>query len=128
MAFEIKVGHGKGLPRSLNQPPPPHYVEPISTVEDAESPPITVVTSRPNGGVRSSAGLFLAVSVLVIETNQRNKKDHWLGVVNECQATPFWWRPTFEKGSRLIIFLPEKHEVSVFLHTQILFLREIGLK
>ncbi|XP_059312724.1 early nodulin-like protein 18 [Lycium ferocissimum] len=66
MAFEIKVGHGKGLPPSLNQPPPPPYVEPPSAVEDAESPPITVVTSRPNSGVRSSAGLFLAVSVLVM--------------------------------------------------------------
>lgn len=66
MAFEIKVGHGIGLPPSLNQPPPPPYVEPPSTVEDAESPPITVVTSSPNGCVRSSAGLFFAVSVLVM--------------------------------------------------------------
>ncbi|KAK4371940.1 hypothetical protein RND71_007324 [Anisodus tanguticus] len=66
MAFEIKVGHGKGLPPSLNQPPPPPYVEPPSTIEDAESPPITVVGSRPNGGVRSSAELFLAVPVLVM--------------------------------------------------------------
>ncbi|MCD7467624.1 hypothetical protein HAX54_005167 [Datura stramonium] len=67
MAFEIKVGHGIGLPPSLNQPPPPPYVEPPSTVEEAESPPITVVTNSPNGGViRSSAGRFLAVSVLVM--------------------------------------------------------------
>ncbi|CAN4111655.1 unnamed protein product [Withania somnifera] len=65
MAFEIKVGHGIGLPPSLNQPPPPHYVEPPATMEEADSPPITVVTSSPNGGVRSSTGLFLAVSVLV---------------------------------------------------------------
>ncbi|KAG5626808.1 hypothetical protein H5410_012026 [Solanum commersonii] len=66
MAFDIKVRHGIGLPPSLNQPPPPPYVEPPSTVEDAESPPITVVTSSPNGGVRSSARLFLAVFVLVM--------------------------------------------------------------
>lgn len=66
MAFEIKVGHGIGLPPSLNQPPPPPYVEPPSTIENAESPPITVVTSSPNGGVRNSAGLFLVVSVLVM--------------------------------------------------------------
>ncbi|XP_009776438.1 early nodulin-like protein 18 [Nicotiana tabacum] len=66
MAFEIKVGHGIGLPPNLNQPPPPPYVEPPSTVE-AESPPITVVTNRPNGGgVRSSTGLFLVVSILVV--------------------------------------------------------------
>lgn len=66
MAFEIKVGHGIGLPPSLRQPPPPPYVEPPSASEEAETPPITVVTSSPNGGVRSSAGLFLAVSVLVM--------------------------------------------------------------
>lgn len=66
MAFEIKVGHGIGLPPSLNQPPPPRYVEPPSAGEEAESPPITVVTSRPNVAVRSSAGLLLAVSVLVL--------------------------------------------------------------
>ncbi|KAF3632390.1 putative blue copper protein-like isoform 2 [Capsicum annuum] len=66
MTFEIKVGHGMGLPPSLNQLLPPHYVEPPSTVEDTESPPITVVTNSPNDGVRSSAGLFLAASVLVL--------------------------------------------------------------
>ncbi|CAN4125734.1 unnamed protein product [Withania somnifera] len=66
MAFEIKVGHGIGLPPSLNQPPPPRYVEPPSATEEAESPPITVVISSPNIGVRSSTGLFLVVSVLVM--------------------------------------------------------------
>ncbi|PHU29242.1 hypothetical protein BC332_01335 [Capsicum chinense] len=38
MTFEIKLGHGMGLPPSLNQLLPPHYVEPPSTVEDTESP------------------------------------------------------------------------------------------
>lgn len=44
MAFEIKVGHGLGLPPSLNQPPPPPYVDPVSS--PIESPPIPVIDTH----------------------------------------------------------------------------------
>nr|GMC82805.1 cucumber peeling cupredoxin-like [Ipomoea batatas] len=63
MAFEIKVGHGLGLPPSLNQPPPPPYVDPASS--PIESPPITVIDNSPNRGVRCSISIFQVVFVLV---------------------------------------------------------------
>lgn len=47
MAFEIDVKYGSGLPPSLNQPPPPAYVEP--------SPPVPGVTiPPPSTGVRAT--------------------------------------------------------------------------
>ncbi|XP_060668719.1 early nodulin-like protein 18 [Ziziphus jujuba] len=49
MAFEIDVAHGLGLPPSLNQPPPPPYIEPPGP-DTAESPPITVGGSQPSDG------------------------------------------------------------------------------
>ncbi|KAF3442276.1 hypothetical protein FNV43_RR16192 [Rhamnella rubrinervis] len=48
MAFEIHVGHGLGLPPSLNQPPPPPYIEPPGP-DTAQSPPITVGGAQPPG-------------------------------------------------------------------------------
>ncbi|KAL3615609.1 hypothetical protein CASFOL_041270 [Castilleja foliolosa] len=69
MGFEIKVSRGLGLPPSLNQPPPPAYVPPPGPAEEeGPSPPIMVVGSLPNGGVRVSAsllGLVLVVLVLI---------------------------------------------------------------
>ncbi|KAJ8900320.1 hypothetical protein K2173_024960 [Erythroxylum novogranatense] len=44
LAFEIKVNQGLGLPPSLNQPPPPPYIEPPGP-DSAQSPPINI-----NGG------------------------------------------------------------------------------
>ncbi|KAJ9563655.1 hypothetical protein OSB04_008815 [Centaurea solstitialis] len=46
MAFGINVSHGVGLPPSLNQPPPPAYVEPPSSADGGLTPPETV---RPSG-------------------------------------------------------------------------------
>lgn len=47
MAFEIDVKYGSGLPPSLNQPPPPAYVEPSPPVPDVTTPP-------PSTGVRTA--------------------------------------------------------------------------
>ncbi|KAL0309165.1 UNVERIFIED_CONTAM: hypothetical protein Sradi_5858800 [Sesamum radiatum] len=66
MAFEIKVNHGLGLPPSLNQPPPPPYVPPPEPAEQAQMPPITVVTSPRSGGMRTSANFCWLLLVLVL--------------------------------------------------------------
>ncbi|PIN15452.1 hypothetical protein CDL12_11899 [Handroanthus impetiginosus] len=68
MAFELKVGHGLGLPPSLNQPPPPPYTPPPGPADDGQSPPVTVVTSPINDGMRivaNSCWLLLMVLVSV---------------------------------------------------------------
>ncbi|XP_050203962.1 blue copper protein-like [Mercurialis annua] len=51
MAFEIKVNRGLGLPPSLNQPPPPPYMEPPGP-DSAQSPPIPI-----HGGSESPGNL-----------------------------------------------------------------------
>lgn len=62
MAFEIKVGHGLGLPPSLNKPPPPPYVEPPSAVEEGQSPPFTIIsTPPPSDNMRIGAQFHLMV-------------------------------------------------------------------
>ncbi|GFP86006.1 blue copper protein [Phtheirospermum japonicum] len=66
MGFEIKVSRGLGLPPSLNQPPPPAYVPPPGPAEEGRSPPIAVVGSLPNGGVRASASLFWLVLISLL--------------------------------------------------------------
>ncbi|KAK6260778.1 Phytocyanin domain - like 5 [Theobroma cacao] len=61
MAFEILVNHGIGLPPSLNQPPPPPYVEPPGA-DSAQSPPVTISGVSPslnNGAVGVGAGIML---------------------------------------------------------------------
>ncbi|OMO78626.1 Plastocyanin-like protein [Corchorus capsularis] len=63
MAFEILVNHGTGLPPSLNQPPPPPYIEPPSA-DTAQSPPVTISGVSPslnNGAVElgADAGVML---------------------------------------------------------------------
>ncbi|KAK4415983.1 hypothetical protein Salat_2705700 [Sesamum alatum] len=65
MAFEIKVNHGLGLPPSLNQPPPPPYVPPPESADGVQTPPITVVTSPPSGGMRTTANFCWLLLVLV---------------------------------------------------------------
>ncbi|XP_054782170.1 cucumber peeling cupredoxin-like [Prosopis cineraria] len=55
MAFEINVKHGQGLPPSLNQPPPPPYIEPPGP-NTADSPPITVAQS-PNNAFTAQANV-----------------------------------------------------------------------
>ncbi|KAJ1414846.1 Phytocyanin domain [Sesbania bispinosa] len=52
LAFEINVQRGLGLPPSLNQPPPPPYIEPPGP-DTAQSPPITVA-QPPNSGAFAS--------------------------------------------------------------------------
>lgn len=67
MAFEIKVGHGLGLPLSLSQPPPPPYAPPPVPADEGQSPPITLVTSQPNnGGMRAGAGICWLFFLLVV--------------------------------------------------------------
>lgn len=67
MAFGIKVGHGAGLPPSLNQPPPPPYAPPPEAAGERQSPTVIVGTRSPNGGVRISGGfLWLVLVVLVL--------------------------------------------------------------
>ncbi|KAL2477926.1 early nodulin-like protein 18 [Forsythia ovata] len=67
MAFEIKVGHGLGLPPSLNQPPPPPYAPPPVPADEEQSPPITVVTTPSNnGGMRDGASICWLVLLLVV--------------------------------------------------------------
>lgn len=66
MAFQIKVSHGFGLPPSLNQPPPPPYVEPPSTVEEGQTPPITIVARPPSTGMRNIVGLHLVVMATLV--------------------------------------------------------------
>ncbi|KAM0007568.1 putative Phytocyanin domain, cupredoxin [Helianthus debilis subsp. tardiflorus] len=55
MAFRINVTHGVGLPPSLNQPPPPPYVEPPANGDGSLTPP---VSDQPSG-----AGLSDGVNV-----------------------------------------------------------------
>ncbi|CAI9770293.1 unnamed protein product [Fraxinus pennsylvanica] len=68
MAFEIKVGHGLGLPLSLSQPPPPPYAPPPVPSDEGQSPPISVVTNPSNnGGMRAGVGIcWLFLLLLVI--------------------------------------------------------------
>lgn len=56
MAFGINVSHGVGLPPSLNQPPPPLYVEPPSNADGSLTPP--VIGNQPSGvGLRVRANV-----------------------------------------------------------------------
>lgn len=55
MAFGFNVSHGVGLPPSLNQPPPPPYVEPPTNADGSLTPP---VTNQPTG-----AGLSVGVNM-----------------------------------------------------------------
>ncbi|KAK2997496.1 hypothetical protein RJ639_024961 [Escallonia herrerae] len=67
LAFEILVQHGLGLPPSLNQPPPPPYVEPPSPGEGSLSPPVAVAADPPStGGPKSGANLNRLAFVLTI--------------------------------------------------------------
>ncbi|XP_076954504.1 early nodulin-like protein 18 [Bidens hawaiensis] len=52
LAFGINVTHGVGLPPSLNQPPPPPYVDPPSNADGSDTP---TVTSQPSGAGLSGA-------------------------------------------------------------------------
>ncbi|XP_057805710.1 early nodulin-like protein 18 [Salvia miltiorrhiza] len=67
MAFEIKVGHGLGLPPSLNQPPPPAYVPPPGE-DEGQSPPATVANTPPTSSNHATmAGAsFLASALLLV--------------------------------------------------------------
>uniref|UniRef100_A0A7N0ZR07 Phytocyanin domain-containing protein n=1 Tax=Kalanchoe fedtschenkoi TaxID=63787 RepID=A0A7N0ZR07_KALFE len=63
MAFNIKVGHGQGLPPYLNQPPPPPYVTP--------SPPPPESTEQPSPvendvGMTSAANVRAALCALTV--------------------------------------------------------------
>lgn len=59
MAFGINVSHGVGLPPSLNQPPPPAYVEPPSNADGSLTPPVTI---QPSGaGLRVGDNVRRAV-------------------------------------------------------------------
>ncbi|XP_004492656.1 early nodulin-like protein 18 [Cicer arietinum] len=60
LAFEIEVQHGLGLPPSLNQPPPPPYIEPPGP-DSAQSPPITVAQPPNSGGFARSADLRVVI-------------------------------------------------------------------
>ncbi|KAG2723319.1 hypothetical protein I3760_02G164800 [Carya illinoinensis] len=53
MAFEIQVKHGLGLPPSLNQPPPPPYIEPPGP-DSVQSPPVSI---SQNGAIRGGANV-----------------------------------------------------------------------
>ncbi|KAL7125853.1 hypothetical protein ABFS83_14G144000 [Erythranthe nasuta] len=69
MAFTIKVATGLGLPPNLNQPPPPPYAPPPGPADEGPLPPVPVVTTRPNGGVRTGGGssfLWLCLVVIVL--------------------------------------------------------------
>ncbi|KAL1546455.1 lamin-like protein [Salvia divinorum] len=66
MAFEVKVGHGLGLPPSLNQPPPPAYVPPPGSANDeGHSPPATVANTPPSSNHAIITGASFSVSVLL---------------------------------------------------------------
>ncbi|MFQ6619980.1 hypothetical protein Gotur_000950 [Gossypium turneri] len=54
MAFKILVRHGNGLPPSLNQPPPPPYVEAPS--DTAQSPPVTINGESPSLNNKAAVG------------------------------------------------------------------------
>lgn len=69
MAFEIKVGHGLGLPPSLNHPPPPAYVPPPeSATDEGQLPPATVVDTPPssNHGIMTGASFFVSVLLVLL--------------------------------------------------------------
>ena len=57
MAFEIDVKYGSGLPPSLNQPPPPAYVEPSPPLPDVTTPP-------PSTGFRTNLPWLVSVITL----------------------------------------------------------------
>ncbi|XP_058086102.1 early nodulin-like protein 18 [Magnolia sinica] len=68
MGFEIMVGHGRGLPPSLNQPPPPPYVAP-----PMDSPPSDTVTTNQgqtfyNGGSGIRVRFGMAVLLLLFSS------------------------------------------------------------
>ncbi|GLT39498.1 hypothetical protein SLA2020_136850 [Shorea laevis] len=66
LAFGISVNHGLGLPPSLNQPPPPPYIEPPGP--DAESPPVTIAGGSPslqNGALSLGADARVVLCALI---------------------------------------------------------------
>ncbi|KAG6437583.1 hypothetical protein SASPL_102502 [Salvia splendens] len=68
MAFEIKVGHGLGLPPSLNQPLPPAYVPPPGPANDEEqSPPAGFANTTPSSNHTIITGASFSVSVLLVK-------------------------------------------------------------
>lgn len=68
MAFKIKVGHGLGLPPSLNQPPPPAYVPPPgpADVDEGQLPPGTVANTPPSSNHAIMTGASFSVSLLLV--------------------------------------------------------------
>ncbi|KAL3814894.1 hypothetical protein ACJIZ3_016162 [Penstemon smallii] len=66
MAFQINVTHGLGLPPSLNQPPPPPYVQPPGPADEGQSPPVAVATNAPNRGMRTGPSFRWLVLVLLV--------------------------------------------------------------
>ncbi|GLU00511.1 hypothetical protein SLE2022_178750 [Rubroshorea leprosula] len=66
LAFGISVNHGLGLPPSLNQPPPPPYIEPPGP--DAEPPPVTIAGGSPllpNGALSLGADARVVLCALI---------------------------------------------------------------
>jgi hypothetical protein len=61
LAFQIQVQRGIGLPPSLNQPPPPPYIEPPGP-DSAESPSVTV-PQTPNSGAFANRGADVCLAV-----------------------------------------------------------------
>lgn len=67
-AFEISVNRGLGLPPSLNQPPPPPYIEPPGP-ETSQITPVNINGGSPeidNSALRSVANLRFLLSPLLI--------------------------------------------------------------
>ncbi|XP_061339667.1 early nodulin-like protein 18 [Gastrolobium bilobum] len=60
LAFEIDVQHGLGLPPSLNQPPPPPYIEPPGP-DTAQTPPLILAQPPNSGAYVSCADVRVAV-------------------------------------------------------------------
>lgn len=67
LSFEIDVKHGQGLPPSLNQPPPPPYMEPPSA-DSPPSPTVAVAGGQPsgNGDSRNAANMRAVFGVLLL--------------------------------------------------------------
>ncbi|XP_045805016.1 cucumber peeling cupredoxin-like [Trifolium pratense] len=74
LAFQIQVQRGIGLPPSLNQPPPPPYIEPPGP-NSAESPSVTL-PQTPNSGafanrVDGCVAIYALGVALVLLQSQR---------------------------------------------------------
>lgn len=67
LSFEIDVKHGQGLPPSLNQPPPPPYMEPPSA-DSPPSPTVSVAGGQPSGNsyTRNAANIRAVFAVLLL--------------------------------------------------------------